>query len=151
MDIQQSVEYICKNLSDVYPKRSWGETALFYNPEQRLPNGVYFCTLKDKDGPNDKASDLNRQAVFRLSIGVSKDSYQQRFGSIPTRPAKGKTVATGHDFSALGELMPHPIYAWMGWICILSPDEATLESLEPLIEEAYGLAAKKFSKRISRK
>jgi hypothetical protein len=37
-----------------------------------LPKGIYFATIKEKDGPNDKASELNRANVYRLSTGVSK-------------------------------------------------------------------------------
>ena len=55
---------ICDEFSGVVPKPSWGETSLFYNPRKLLPNGVYFCTIKEKDGENDKASDLNRENMF---------------------------------------------------------------------------------------
>ncbi|NBH88273.1 hypothetical protein D7V78_02330 [Parabacteroides distasonis] len=43
--------------------------------------------------------------------------------------------------------MPHPVYAWMGWICALSPSETTFESLKPYILESYEYAKEKFSKR----
>ena len=38
-----------------------------------LPNGVYFCTLKENNGANDKASELDRDGVFRLSIGIAQN------------------------------------------------------------------------------
>jgi len=47
---------ITADFTGVVPKVSWGETAFFYNPGCRLPNGVYFCSIKKKD----RASDLNR-------------------------------------------------------------------------------------------
>ena len=39
---------------------SWGERGIFYNPGHVLRRGVYVLTLKEKDGDNDRASNLNR-------------------------------------------------------------------------------------------
>lgn len=66
----QIIDEIVSKLPGVVPKSSWGETSLFYNPGNVLPNGVYFCTIKDHDGENDTASKLNRDNVFRLAIDV---------------------------------------------------------------------------------
>jgi hypothetical protein len=52
----------------------------FYNPDNSLPKGIYFATIKESDGPNDKASNLDREGVFRLSIGIGKKNYQSLFG-----------------------------------------------------------------------
>ena len=131
----------------VIPKNSWGETSLFYNPGRVLPNGVYFCTVKESNGENDKASDLDREGVFRLSIGIEKESYEKRFGVTPGRPRKGTTINTGHDFAALNELMPHPVYGWMSWVQILNPSVSTFDSLLPLIAEAHARAVTRFSRK----
>ena len=40
-----------------------------------------------------------------------------------------------YDFTSSNQLMPHPIYAWMGWVCILNPTEQKFEELKPLIQE----------------
>lgn len=45
------------------------------------------------------------------------------------------------------DILPHPVYAWMGWICVLNPLEQTFEKLKPLIEESYWFAQEKFNKR----
>ncbi len=142
------IKYICENFSDVMPVEAWGETSFFYNPKQALPRGVYFATLKLKDGNNDKASNLNRISVFRLNIGISKLSYHSHFGKPPTRPSAGGIVDTGHDFTLLDTLLPHPVYGWMSWVCILNPSPTTFETIKPLLTEAYGLAAAKFHKRV---
>ena len=39
------------------------------------------------------------------------------------------------DFSLTDRILPHPIYAWMDWICVLNPSEKTFEILRPLIEK----------------
>lgn len=33
--------------------------------------------------------------------------------------------------------MPHPIYAWMYWICINSPETDTLDEFHKLIHYSY--------------
>jgi hypothetical protein len=150
MQPQAIIDDLCASLNGVVPKASWGETALFYNPGRRMPNGVYFCTIKERDGENDRASALTREGVFRVSIGVSPETYVARFGPRPARPAKGGVVDTGHDFAALDVLTPHPIYAWMGWLQILSPTAPRYAELRTLIEEAHRLAIAKFGARLRR-
>jgi Family of unknown function (DUF6194) len=145
------VQAICSSFPDLIVRSSWGETALFYNPKRALPNGVYFCTIKQHDGENDKASKLDREGVFRLAIGLSPPSYLKLFGRPPGRPNKGGVVATGHDFTLSNELMPHPIYAWMSWAQILNPTLEAMQALHPLIAESHSMAATKFVKRMVKK
>lgn len=147
MNPSEIVEALVASLPDVAPKPSWGETALFYNPHGLLPNGVYFCTLKDHDGANDRASNLDRAGIFRVAIGLPTETYVSLFGPKPARPAKGGSVTTGHDFTRVNELMPHPVYAWMGWVQILSPTKEGFAAVLPLIEAAYHRAVVKFNQR----
>lgn len=135
---------ITNSFDGLSPKASWGETSLFYNPENLLPNGTYFCTLKEKDGENDKASRLNREDVFRLSFALNKTVYEKLFGSRPRRPSKGGIIQTHHDFTKTNVLMPHPVYGWMSWVQILNPSSEKFEELYPLLEEAYTTAGAKF-------
>jgi len=153
MKIQPSeiIEYIGNHLEGVKPKSSWGETSLFYNPNNELPNGVYFCTIKEKDGDNDKSSKLVRENLYRLSIGLAPDTYKRLFGERPKRPSKGSIVSTGHDFTVSNVLMPHPIYAWMSWVQILSPTVEMFEAIFPHIKESHNIAIMKFNKKVSDK
>lgn len=121
---------------------------MFYNPGGKLPRGVYFATLKEKDGENDQASNLDRGGVFRLNIGTSKPLFQERFGTPPARPKKGGTVEGPWDFTALNTLMPHPVYGWMSWVAVLNPTPETFDDIQPLIEAAYIKAKNTFSKRV---
>ncbi len=148
MSPESIVKAITSELDGVIPKSSWGETSLFYNPGRLLPNGVYFCTIKEKNGDNDKSSALDRESVFRVSIGVGPTNYENHFGAKPKRPAKGCIVNTGHDFTQLDKLMPHPIYAWMSWVQILSPSKASFENILPLIRDAHASAVVKFNKKV---
>lgn len=148
MSPEDIVQKLSSELDGVVPKSSWGETSLFYNPGDLLPNGVYFCTIKEKNGDNDKSSELDRDSVFRVSIGVGQPNYEKHFGARPKRPAKGYIVNTGHDFTQLDKLMPHPIYAWMSWVQILSPSKASFEEILPLIKDAHASAVVKFNKKV---
>ena len=133
------------------PKASWGETSLFYNPNLALTNGVYFCTVKEHDGANDKASCLDRPGVFRLAIGLTVQRYEQHFGPRPARPPKGSAVVTGHDFTRLDVVMPHPIYAWMGWVQVLNPSDKTFASMQSIFTESYDQVVRKFEKSLAKR
>ncbi|WP_370741305.1 DUF6194 family protein [Halomonas heilongjiangensis] len=37
----------------------------------------------------------------------------------------------------------------MSWVCVLNPDKAMIQELEPLLNESYDLVVKKYAKRIS--
>lgn len=128
---------------------AWGETSLFYNPGHVLPRGVYFATIKEKDGANDSASKLDRDGVFRLNAGTSKPLFMERFGPPPRRPGKGGIVDGPWDFAQLNELTPHPVYGWMSWVAVLNPTPETLGEIRPLINAAYDKAVTSFRKRMS--
>ncbi len=69
-------------------------------------------TIVTKDyGDFDRASHLDRPGVFRLNIGVGKDTYRSLFGPQPPPPGEAGVVDTGHDFTILDQLLPHPVYA----------------------------------------
>lgn len=144
------IHAITTTYSGLVPKQSWGETSLFYNPDTTLTNGVYFCTIKEHDGANDMASQLNRLDIFRLSFGLPTTHYERLFGVRPPRPSKGGCVATGHDFTVTDILQPHPIYAWMGWVQVLSPSTTTFTTLQPLLSIAYEYTTHKYTNRTKR-
>lgn len=69
MGPEDIVAQLTTRLDGLAPKASWGEMSLFYNPNLALTNGVSFCTVKEHDGANDKASHLDHPGVFRLASG----------------------------------------------------------------------------------
>ncbi len=147
MNADDILNYCTENLADTVLVESWGERGIFYNPGGVLKRGVYVLTVKEKDGDNDKASCLHRQGVYRVNLGLRKPTFQKIFGSVPTRPKAGGVVDMDYDFTTLDTLLPHPVYAWMGWISVLNPSAPTFEQLKPLIQEAYDFAKEKFGKR----
>ncbi len=139
--------WVLSNFKDVHPKASWGETSFFVNPEEKLPSGAYFATLKESNGDNDKASDLDRDGVFRLNFGPGKKPFEDTFGPTPERPSKGSIIIGPWDFNELDKLMPHPIYGWMG---ILNPSAKTFKEIEPYMNLAYQKANKTALKRLEK-
>jgi hypothetical protein len=146
-------QYIATTFAGVQPVDAWGDTFFFYNPDRPRADEIYFATLKSKDDESkgeeyDNASDLNRPDVFRLNIGISKATYRTLFGAPPSRV--DETVETRYDFAALDQLLPHPVYGRMFWVCVLNPSAATFQAVQPLLAEAYNLAVKKYAKRVAR-
>lgn len=149
MDEASIAQYIADTFDGVDVVVASGDSFYFYDPERKLPpdRRLPFATLVTNDN-YDSASHLNRPSVFRLNVGVSKDTYRSMFGPQPPPPDAAGVVDTGHDFTALDRILPHPVYAPMSWICVLNPGDATFqEVVQPLLAEAYDLAASKYARR----
>lgn len=144
---EQILQYCLENLNGTVLTESWGEKGIFYNPNGKLKRGVYILTVKEKDGDNDKGSNLDREGIFRVNLGVRKNTFTDMFGKVPARPPKGGVVDMPYDFTEFDKILPHPVYAWISWISVLTPSEETFERLKPLIEEAYEYAKEKYEKR----
>jgi hypothetical protein len=120
------------------PEVSWGDTFFIYDPDRSLEGSRQFpfATIVTHDyGDFDNTSDLNRSGVFRLNIGVSKETYQSLFGT-----------GREYDFAALDQLMPHPVYGRNHWVCVLSPSDSTFDTVRPLLAEAYDIALKRHAR-----
>ena len=124
-----------------------GDTFFYYDPQRdrdparRLP----FATIVTKDyGDFDNASQLNRPEVFRLNIGVSRDTFRALFGFAP---GEDLTESADYDFTAMDQLMPHPVYAPQSFVCVLNPSLETFEAVKPLLAEAHSLAAARYAHR----
>jgi len=110
-----------------------GDTFFFYDPERNIDptRRMPFATIVAKDyGDFDNTSQLNRSGVFRLNIGVGRDTIRTLFN-----------LDGDYDYAALDTLMPHPVYARQSWVCVLNPSPATFETAKPLLAEAYAIAA----------
>jgi hypothetical protein len=151
MQIDDITAYVQEHFPGTIVKDSYGERAFFYNPGNLLPSGTYFLTIKEQDGPHDKASRLDREGVYRLNFGASKETFRDLFGVIPARPPKGEIIEGPYDFAALDTLMPHPVYGWSYWLCVLNPSRETFDKILPLIQAYYEQSKKRFEKRTKTK
>lgn len=126
----------CRDLLDgTVSVDSYGERALYYNPCGKLKRGIYILTIKEKDGPNDKSSRLDRDKIFPVEHRRTKIDLRTAVRLAAPRPRMDGIVDMDADFTLTDRILPHPIYAWMDWICVLNPSEKTFEILRPLIEK----------------
>jgi Family of unknown function (DUF6194) len=94
------------------------------------PNFATIVTTDEHDVGT--PSDLARDGVFRLNIGVGRETFLRLVGSV-TEP----------DYAALDTMLPHPVYAKQRWIAILNPSRRTFDGvLKPLIAEAHDRLAR---------
>ena len=147
LDIKDVDTWIMTTFDGLAPGKSWGERSYFYNPDGRTARGTYFLTIKEKDGANDRASNLDRQGVWRINFGLPRPDFVRLFGRLPARPGKGQAIEGPWDFTTLDLLTPHPVYGWMGWVSILNPSPESFDGIKPLIGAAYGKARENFAKR----
>lgn len=136
--------YIEATFPGVRVSTDHGSLFFIHDPRGDLPpqKQIPFATLVVSD-KYDPGSDLERRGAYRLNIGVAPATYKARFSAPPPFPKDGGIADTGHDYRVADRLMPHPIYAAMGWVCVVDPSEATFEGLKPLLAEARELAAKR--------
>lgn len=138
------VEYITGAFDSVDTVTVDGNLFFSYNPGRVLPEDhgfLPFATLMTND-LNDQVSNLEREDIYRLNIGLKKETFMTLFGT--------PTPRTDYDFTALDQLMPHPVYGQMFWVCVLNPSDATFQAVKPLLEEAYTLTVTKHTKRAVR-
>jgi hypothetical protein len=126
------------------PEVAWGDSFFFYDPNRDVPadRRMPFTTIVTKDyGEFDCASNLNRPGVFRLNVGIGKQTFVALFSA--AKP-------DDYDFTALDKIMPHPVYGKMYWVCVLNPSGLTFQAVQPLLTEAYQLAVGKYAKHEAR-
>src|SRR5690349_12340616 len=134
MDQQEIIHYVAHHFDGVDVvagtiEIAIGDTFFIYDPERNLDDKhrFPFATIVTKDyGDFDNQSNLNRPGVFRLNVGVSRDTFRRLFPSDDL----------AHDYTALDTLIPHPVYATQSWVSVLNPSRETFASVEPLLEEA---------------
>jgi hypothetical protein len=140
-------QYITGTFAGVETAASGGCTFFFYGTERKLP----FATLATEDNDYDRSSNLSRPDVFRLNVGVSKDTYRSLFGPPPSPGGATGVVDAGHDFTTSDEIMPHPVYAPQSWVCVLNPSAVTFQIVQRLLAEAYDIAVAMHAKREARR
>jgi hypothetical protein len=121
-----------------------GDNAFFfYDPGHDLPvdRRFPFVTLVAGD-EYDQASNLSREGVYRLNVGVSRETCRALFGP----DAERDDAETAYDYAALDTIMPHPVYGQMHWVCVLSPSAETFERVKPLLAEAHERAAGRYAR-----
>src|SRR5207237_10716678 len=86
MDEASMTQYITDTFDCVDVVVASGDTFFFYDPDRKFP----FATLVTKDNDYDRASNLDRPAVFRLNIGISKQTYCSLFAKQSSPSSAGE-------------------------------------------------------------
>lgn len=132
MTADQIIHYITQTFPNVETADNFGFKFFFFGTDHMRP----FATLATADSEYNRYSKLDRPGVFRLNIGIRKDTFQELFGTAPIN-------AANYDYSQLDRIMPHPEYAAQFFICVVSPGDATLPTVQKLLAEAYNLAVRR--------
>ena len=135
MDAKMMVSYILDTFPGVETSEAFGYVFFFHADERMLP----FATLASSDNDHDRVSNLDRPGVYRLNIGISRETFQVLFG-------ESKVDIGSHDFTVLDKIMPHPEYAAQNFVCVLNPKE-TWEAVQALLAEAHDLAVRRYERR----
>lgn len=134
-NLEALVEHIRGAFEDIHVDRTTPDFFFFAGEERKFP----FATIVTRDTEFDSQSRLNRPGVFRLNLGVRKESFRELFPESDTQPL--------FDFAALDTLVPNPVYGRMFWLSVLNPSQATLQRLHPLLQEAHDLQAQRTARR----
>ncbi|HEX9038543.1 MAG TPA: DUF6194 family protein [Ktedonobacterales bacterium] len=151
MDQDAIIQYISETFTGLEILRpadgpGAGDTFIYYDPQRAIDpaHRLPVVTIVTKDyGEYDNASRLNRPGVFRLNIGVGRETFRALLGFAPNELGARRA---GYDFAALDQLMPHPLYGEQGWVCALNPSAATFEAIKPLLADAYARAADQYAR-----
>jgi hypothetical protein len=127
------IEYITSTFEGVDVVVASDNYFFLYDPEHKFP----FATLMTNDD-NDSASNLNRPSIFRLNIGIRKETFDSMAFSADV------------DFTVLDQLLPHPVYGKMFWVCVLNPSDNTFPKVKQLLAEAYEISVQKYAKKKNR-
>ena len=141
--------YLLTTYQHLNPINSWGERSYFVNPDLKLKRGTYFATVKSKDGENDRASNLDREGVYRLNISLTPEKFNNIFGIKFSRPPKGGIIIGNYDFQKLNTFMPHPVYGWMNWIVINNPNLYNWQKCQEYLEIGYQKALQTSLKKLN--
>ena len=128
--------YITSTFENVETTVNLGYAFFFYRDDHMHA----FATIASTGNEYEKISNLDRPGVYRLNIGVSRETFRELFGT-------KKIDVSNYDFTALDTIMPHPEYSLQHFLCILSPSETTFERIRPMLAEAYEIAMRRYNKR----
>ena len=131
---QAEVEAFVAGLENVQREEAFGYLFFFVGDDHRLP----FVALANSDHDFDNVSNLNRDGVFRINIGVSKETFKNLIGEPGSEPV---------DYSALNAFLPHPEYSKQNFTCILNPSGENVDTTKKLIVEAHSVASARLQRK----
>lgn len=131
---QAEAEAFVAGMDNVQRVNGFGYAFFFVGDDHRLP----FVTVADSDNDYDSVSNLDRDGVFRINIGVSKETFESLLADSGPEDV---------DHSVLDVFLPHPHYSKQHFVCILNPSGENAETAKRLIVEAHSIAASRLRRR----
>lgn len=153
-DARSMLAAIERDLPGLVVTEGDGDFFVFYDPDgvtkpdQRFP----FCTVLTGDRYYDAASRLSRDpASYRVSLGVSRETYEAHFGPAPRQPVGQEVIDSGFDYATTDTLLPHPFYASMHWVCVVNPGDKTRADLDACLADAHAIARRTYDNQQKRR
>ena len=134
---QSEVEQFVVELDEVQREETFGYIFFFVGDDHRLP----FVTIGQFDNEYDSVSNLNREGVFRINIGISRTTFDSLLADSSTENI---------DYSALDVFLPHPDYAKQHFVCILNPTQDNVTITKDLIIEAHSIATSRMKRKTTK-
>ncbi|WP_324650158.1 DUF6194 family protein [Georgenia sp. H159] len=113
------------------PSLAWGDHFFYYAPDGELPSGQPYATVVTKNYPDDDSSDLDGPDRWRVNVHVGRGRLTALLGYGP------REIPPGVDYAEADVLLPHPVYASLGWLAVVTPGNATLPTVLDLLREAH--------------
>lgn len=117
---------------DGTPQIAWGDYFFYYAPDGVVPRTQPFATIVTKDYPDDSSSRLDRPGCFRVNIAAGGAGFRSHLGHDPKETPAAAVAASASDI-----LVPHPVYASMGWLCVVNPGPKTAAAVTELLQAAH--------------
>lgn len=134
---QQDVESFVAALENVQKSEAYGYLFYFCGDDHRMP----FLTIASSDNDYDRVSNLSRDGVFRVNLGIRRETFAGLF------PDSGDGGEVTYDFTMLNTFLPHPEYAKQHFICILNPAGSNDEAFRNLVREAHEVAKQRYERK----
>ena len=128
------VEAFVAKMDNVQREENSGYIFFFVGDDHLVP----FVTIAHSDNDFDSVSNLNREGVFRINIGVSRETFESLLAD---------SIAENVDYSALDVFLPHQEYSKQHFVCILNPSQENAELTKNLMVEAHSIAASRLQRR----
>jgi hypothetical protein len=114
---------------DGTPEVAWGDLFFYYAPDDVVPNGQPFATVVTKDYPGEPSSAL-APGEFRVNVDTGN---------------RGRRDAV--DPTQRDQVLPHPVYGHLGWICVVQPGPGSTAELQTRLRDAHHAAKRRWERR----
>jgi hypothetical protein len=124
-----------------YPEIAWGDHFFYYSRDGTVPQNVQpFATIITKDYPDDTGSRLDPPGRWRLNLHVGAPTMSELFGD-------GVDDLPELDRSEADLLVPHPVYAQLGWVAVINPGDRTTATVLELVRAAHADERRRVDRR----